>query len=665
MKNFARALRLACQYRLTLLGLFGSSLLVAVLWGGNIGALYPIVEVAFQGKSLQTWAREAIDKAEARSADLQRQIAALERERAAADPDQQPPLDQELNFLRTQQQAEHTALATAQWLQPRIDRYLPSDPFQTVVVIVVVVMVATVVKDFFLFSNTLLVERLSQMVSFDVRKELYHHMLRMDLSEFGEQRSGTLMSRFNTDVQYLARGLNCLFGRVLREPLKAIVCLVGAGFICWRLLLFSLVLTPISAVLIRSLARSLRRANRRAMEENAQLMGVLSEAFAGMQTVKAFTMEKYERLRFHKVSKACLRKSMKIVFYDALSRPATEVLGMVVVFIALIAGAYLVLSQQTHIWGLRMCDRPLSVAALLCFYGLLIGASDPGRKLSDVFNLIQGAVAAADRIFPLLDRQPTIADPPQPRAVPRPHRQLVFDHVDFHYTPDQPVLRDIQLTVPFGETLCIVGPNGCGKTTLINLLPRFYDPVSGAVRLDGVDLREVRLRHLRRTIGMVTQQTLLFDDTVLNNIRYGSPSATREQVIEAAQKAHAHRFIAEKLEDGYDTVVGPGGNRLSGGERQRIALARAILRDPEILILDEATSQIDIESEQLIHQALQAFVRDRTAIIITHRLSTLELAHRILVMHAGRIVDVGTHEELIRRCGIYQRLHELQLRQSA
>ncbi len=664
MKNFLRAVRLALHYRLTLAGVLCCSLLVAVFWGGNIGGVYPIVEVAIKGKSLQAWVAEKIASTEAKSAELRREIERLEK----APPPNGKPLEaaaQDVAFLHRRLQAEEAAAATARWLQPWIDRYLPADPFRTVVWIVVALMAATAVKDFFLFANNMLVERVVQMVSFDLRKQLYHHMLRMDLGEFGEQRTGTMMSRFNVDLGYLSTGLSTLFGRAILEPLKGLACLIGAAFVCWRLLLFSLLLAPLAGFLIRTLARSIKRANRRALEENAQLMGVLSEAFHGMQTVQAFTMEKHERNRFHKVSKACLQKAMKIAFYSALSKPATEILGLGMVFIALIAGAYLVLNQATHILGIPMCDRPLEWSVLLVFYGLLIGTSDPARKLSDVVNGIQGGLAAADRIFPLLDRQPTIVDPEHPRPAPRPHRRLVFDHVHFHYTPDQPVLRDIHLAVEYGETLCIVGPNGCGKTTLSNLLLRFHDPVAGAMRLDDIDLREMRLRDLRRLVGMVTQQTMLFDDTVYNNIRYGSLQATREEIIAAAQRAHAHRFIEDKLEHGYDTVVGPGGNRLSGGQRQRIALARAILRDPDILILDEATSQIDIESEQQIHLALEQFVRGRTAIIVTHRLATLDLADRILVMDAGRIVDLGTHDELVRRCDLYRRLYDIQLRQTA
>jgi ATP-binding cassette subfamily B protein/subfamily B ATP-binding cassette protein MsbA len=260
---------------------------------------------------------------------------------------------------------------------------------------------------------------------------------------------------------------------------------------------------------------------------------------------------------------------------------------------------------------------------------------------------------------------PTISDPAQPKDLSRHEQDLVFDKVHFSYQPGQPVLEDVSLCIRAGETLAIVGPNGCGKSTLANLIPRFFDPTAGCVRLDGVDLRDARLRELRGQIGLVNQETLLFDESVFNNIRYGNPHATRDQVIEAAKQAHAHKFIEQKLEQGYETRVGALGGRLSGGQRQRIALARAILRNPAILILDEATSQIDLESEQLIHRALELFARDRTTVIITHRVATLALADRIAVMQAGRIADLGTHEQLLSRCDFYRRLYQIELKESA
>ncbi len=397
----------------------------------------------------------------------------------------------------------------------------------------------------------------------------------------------------------------------------------------------------------------------------SQIYSTLDETLSGIKVVKAFTMERYERRRFHENNKKYFRKSMKIARYDSLSRPLIEMLGISTICVALLAGAYLGIKQETHLFGIKMSERPLTIEPLIVFFGLLAGASDPARKLSEVYSRIQRAAAAADRIYQLIDRKPLVVDPARPVDFPRHCRDLVLDRVQFHYQPTQQVLQDVSLRIAFGETIAIVGPNGCGKTTLANLIPRFYDPVAGSVRIDGIDLRDVRMADLRGQIGLVTQETLLFDDTVLNNIRYGSPQATRAEVIEAAQQAHAHRFIEAKLENGYETIVGPRGNLLSGGQRQRIALARAILRDPSLLILDEATSQIDLESEQLIHKVLEKFVRNRTTIIITHRMATLALADRIVVMSGGHILDVGTHAELMHRSELYSRLYAIQFKESA
>ena len=665
MNNFGRAIRLSMRRRWTLVLAFVCSVLVSVFWGANLGTVYPVVEVVIRGQSLHEWldaeAAESAAAVEAITAEIER----LQGEQSGADASEQAELQKRISFEHSRLAAESAAHHRTMQLRPFVEGWLPRDPFQTLVVLVGAVLVMTLLKDLFLIFNNLLIERITQHTTYELRTQLYRRTLNRDLADFQQDGGGGLLSRLTHDVEWLAQGIRALWGKCVREPLKGAACMIGASFICWRLLILTLILAPGAAYLIRRLAKSLKRANRRAMEEMAEFYTVLSESFGGIQVVKAYTMERYERRRVRGASKQLYRKAMRIALYAALVKPATEVMGVSVICLAITAGGYLVLSQDTHLLGVKMCDRPLSLGAMAAFYALVIGATDPMRKLSDVLSVLQKASAAADRVYPLMDSRPNVIDPARPRPLPERHSELVFENVAFHYLREEPVLRNINLRIPFGEKLAIVGPNGCGKSTLVNLLCRFYDPVEGAVRLDDVDLRDARIRELRKKIGIVTQQTILFDDTVLNNIRYGSPHATDAEVITAAKKAHAHGFIVEKLDEGYDTIVGERGGRLSGGQRQRIALARAILRDPEILILDEATSQIDLESEQLIHQVLQEFTRGRTTIIITHRLSTLVLADRILVMDAGRMADLGAHQELLGRCELYRRLHRIDLRESA
>jgi ATP-binding cassette subfamily B protein/subfamily B ATP-binding cassette protein MsbA len=668
MKNFARTLRLVLRYPWTLAASSACAIMVAALWGANIGAMYPIVEIIFgdkNGQTMQVWIDKRIADETANLAQIETRIAILEKDILAAAPEDRPALESQL-------EEEHAELATArsilehrEWLRPYIYKYLPDSAFQTIILIVVVVVIGTLFKDVFLVMDAVLVDRLTNLAAMDVRKKFFRRTLRMELASFSESKTSELMARFTADMDSLHGGVQTLLGRAVREPLKMLACFVGAGLVCWRLLIVSLLIAPAIGYLISRLAASLKRANRRAMEEITHLYSILGETFANIKIVKAFTSERHERRRFHRNGKEIYRRAMKIARYDALVHPLTEMLGVSAISLCILCGAYLVLNGETHLLGVKMSERPLSWSELLLFYGLLVGATDPARKLSDVFNRLQRAAAAADRIYQMLDREPAIRNRASVKPLPRHHRDLVFRDVSFSYVPSQAVLERVSLRIEYGETIAVVGPNGCGKTTLASLIPRFYDPVAGAIEIDGCDLREVRIRDLRRQIGVVTQEPLLFDDTVFNNIRYGSPHATKDEIIAAAQQAHAHRFIEQRLDNAYSTIIGPGGGRLSGGQRQRIALARAILRNPAILILDEATSQIDIESEQLIHRALEQFVRNRTTILITHRLATIDLADRVLVMQAGRVHDLGTHSQLIDRCELYRRLYQLQFRESA
>ncbi len=663
MKNFSRVLRLALRYRFTLAGAIVCALVVAVLWGANIGAIYPFVEVTFQGESPQQWIADEIKHAQRTQAELAGRIEQLKAKSAHAPPERQRALRAKIGLVESRVAAELRAEQRYRLIQPYIRSYLPNDPFKTLALVTGFLLLGTIVKDLFLVGNNILVARLAQLSTFELRKLFHRRTLRMDLASFAGSGTADLMSRFTHDMEHVAAGLVTLFGKLVREPLKMAACLIGAAMICWRLLLLSMVVAPVAALLIHWLAKTLKRVNRRAMEEMAQIYATLEETFRGIKIVKAFTSERQQRRRFHIRSKQYYKKAMRIARYDSLARPISEVTGIITICLALLAGAWLVLANETHLLGVRMSPRPLSLGSLLLFYGLLAGAADPIRKLSDVFTSLQRAAAAADRIYARLDRQPKVRDPKHPVTLPRHRRDIVFEGVDFAYQPGQLVLQDINLRIAFGQTIAVVGPNGCGKTTLANLIPRFFDPTAGTVRMDGVALRDLRLRDLRSQIGLVSQETLLFDDTIFNNIRYGAPQATRSDVIAAAKQAHAHQFIENELADGYQTLAGSMGGRLSGGQRQRIALARAILRDPAVIILDEATSQIDLESEQAIQQALEQFVRNRTAVIITHRMATLALADRIVVMQAGRILEVGSHDELLDRCELYRRLYQIQFQE--
>jgi subfamily B ATP-binding cassette protein MsbA len=379
----------------------------------------------------------------------------------------------------------------------------------------------------------------------------------------------------------------------------------------------------------------------------------------------AFDTASRHRTEFHREYKTYLAKSIRLVRIDSIAKPISEVLVLVALFMALLPATYLVLAETTEIWGIKLASDRVDFATLSILYGMLAGMLDPCRKMSNVYSRLRKSAVSIERVFELIDQRPAIHDPAQPQPMPALARSLEFDNVSFTYpvkagAPHRaPVLRRLSLTVAAGEVVAIVGQNGCGKSTLMNLLPRFYDPDAGEIRIDGVSLRGVRLRDLRSRIGIVTQDTILFEGTVRDNIAYGSPHASDLDIQRAADGAYVTPIL-QKLPLGLDSRIGEKGKELSGGQRQRIALARAMVRNPALLVLDEATSAADNESEALIHRALRDFARGRTVLMITHSMnpSLLEFVTRIVVLDEGQVLATGTHEELSQTCPLYRRLFQ-------
>jgi ATP-binding cassette subfamily B protein/subfamily B ATP-binding cassette protein MsbA len=677
MKNFVRALRHAWPYRRRLFLSVICALLAAILWGLNFTSIYPVLKLLHTGKSPRTWVDEHI-------ATMNREIDGLKVEvdrhtERQKELDNLPPSKERDRDLRNEAAdlvRLESKLESAQrqsWYLHAAKRviysWVPNDCFQTLTLVIALVFLGVLFKCFFEFLQESLVGSVVNLSLFDLRNRFYRGAIHLDIGQIEEQGTSELMARFTNDMELLGTGIKTLLGKVVAEPLRALSCVVIGCFISWQLTLMFLILVPIAAVVLTKIGRVMKRATRRLLERMSNIYKILQESFQGIRVVKAFTMEPYERRRFHAATKDYLRRSMQVVKLDALAGPIIEILGVAAVAAALLAGSYLVLQRETKLFGMKLTTYPLEAESLLQLYVLLAAIADPVRKLSSVFTRIQAGCAASDRIFAFLDRQPEVTrntDGPrlghpvaQGPALPidKAPVHIEFRDVCFSYDPKEPLLRNINLKVRRGETIAVMGPNGCGKSTLLALLPRFFDPDSGSVLVDGLDLRIVNLRSLRQQIGLVTQKPILFDDTIYNNIAYGTRGARPEDVEKAARLAGAHDFITEKPE-GYGRQVGEVGGQISGGQMQRIALARAILRNPTILILDEFTSAADPASKAEIHRAVQEFKRGRTTFIITHEMQSLEMADRILVLDEGRVAALGTHADLLAGSPIYQRLQQ-------
>jgi len=536
------------------------------------------------------------------------------------------------------------------WLvKPAMDGIFVKRDLLMLKLIPVAVLGAYLVKGAGRFGQSYLMAAVGERVIARIRRELYAHIQGMPLSFFASLHSAELMTRVVSDVNRLARLSSTVLVMAVRHVATIVALLVVMFAREWVLALIAVAIFPAAGVTVRALGRKLYTINKRTQEKIAELNVVLQESFAGTKIVKAFGRERLEQERFDEVNDRLLRLALKNQRTDQAAEPLMEVMGAVGLMGALWYGGYRVISG-----ALTPGEFFSFTAAVLLLYG-------PVRQLSRMVNTVQQSLGSVERVFEVVDTPPAIVDAPGAHVLDGFTDRIAFEGVSFRYpeTPE-PALRDITLEVHKGELVALVGMSGAGKTTLMDLLPRFHDVSAGRITVDGHDVRDVTVASLRALMGIVTQETLLFHDSIEYNIAYGKPGATREEIDRAARMAQAHEFIAA-LPEGYAAQVGERGVKLSGGQRQRLAIARAFLKDPPILILDEATSDLDAESEFLVQQALSELMKRRTVLVIAHRLATVKNADRVVVVHGGRLAETGTHDELMaREDGIYRRLATLQ-----
>jgi subfamily B ATP-binding cassette protein MsbA len=519
---------------------------------------------------------------------------------------------------------------------------------KAVATVILVLGVLTVVRCIAKFYQSYLAEKVVQTGVNRLREDAFAHVMDMPIGFFDSERPTDSVSRLVHDTAAMGNGIKVLLGKGLREPLNAIFLLMLAAWMNWQLTLIFLCAAPLTLWLVVGLGRKMKRASKKSLIAWSQMLAKLQEVMEGLRVVKVYNRQHYELSTFKVVNRRLLKQLLKISKVDSATNPIMEVVAMAAGSAALVVGA----SWVTH----NRMEGP----EFLVLLGLFGTAGEAVRKTGDIWNKIQEANGAAERVFAMMDGpRETYKDGTV--ELPALKGKIEFRNVMFTYpNSDRPALSGVNLTVQAGHNVAIVGPNGSGKTTLANLIPRFYDPDSGQILIDGTDIQHAALASLRNQVAMVTQHVVSFNDTIAANIGYGKPDASREEIVGAARRAFAHEFI-ELLPNGYDTVIGEQGIGLSGGQLQRIVIARAVLKNPAILIFDEATSQVDADSEAKIHKAIEEIMHDRTSLLIAHRFSTIIAADVIVVMDNGRIVAQGLHEELMLTCPLYQSLYETQL----
>ncbi|NOX37137.1 MAG: ABC transporter ATP-binding protein [Calditrichaeota bacterium] len=537
-----------------------------------------------------------------------------------------------------------------QWLKEKTARFIyRGDRVETLKILCIFIFLTFFLKNASWFGEVYWVSFLEERVTKDIRNQVYEHLIHQPLHFFEKYQTGNLISRIINDINTLNVAINRGFTKVIRDPFLIFIFLFLLISISWQLTLVAFVVIPLSGILIHKIGQSLKRKSRRVQERIAAITTVLQETITGIKVVKAFSMEPYENEKFRQKTEDHFRTVLRQVRLNRLSSPLSETLGVGIMVSVLWFGGQLVLTGQL-----------ISSEDFIRFIVVLFSMMQPIKSLAEVNNNIQIALASGQRIFEILDNPPEVIEKPGAIHKTTFEDRIVYDRVFFRYSDGgEWVLKDIRLTVRKNEKVALVGSSGAGKTTLVNLLPRFYEVTQGRILIDGIDIRDFTLRSLRRMMGIVSQEVVLFNDTIANNIAYGMPEYSREDIERAAQLANAYDFIMQ-LPDGFDTVVGERGMRLSGGQRQRISIARAILKNPPILIFDEATSSLDSESERLIQEAIEHLMTHRTVFIIAHRLSSVVNADKIVLLEEGQIVDVGTHDELMERTRRYRQLYELQ-----
>lgn len=564
----------------------------------------------------------------------------------AATKDPVPRKPKSRNFLS---RWKHQAIQHFAPQIERVDRFAMEHKFRALGYIIVVMIVAAVVMVLCAFGVGYLSTYLGTQVVQRLRVHVFEHLLTLDMAYFNKHSPGAVLSVLLQDVAAVDAAINVLFSSVLKTPITVAMLIVFMFVVSPSLTLFSFTVLPIIGLMLYVLGRRVRRTSMRIQQSRAGLANVAQETVTGMRVVKAYNMEPYEAKRFRGGNNRIFGMALRTTAAEELGQGFTQLLGVVTVSAMVLAGGHYILNT-----------RELGASDFVMFIGLLTQVFRPLKGTSKVNSRIQRGLAGCDRVFSVLDLEPEICDKPGAREAKQLENAIEFRNVSFGYQPERPVLRNVNLKVPAGQAIALVGETGAGKSTIVNLLPRFYDPTDGQILYDGVDLRDLKVRSLRAQIALITQDVILFDDTVANNIAYGTDEPVPiEKIVAAAKAANAHKFI-EKMPDGYNSMVGSHGSRLSGGERQRLAIARAILKNAPILILDEATSSLDSETEALIQDALTNMMKGRTVFVIAHRLSTIQNCDVIYVVENGRFVEHGTHEELIARNGRYARFYSIQ-----